>query len=97
MGMGRKKNQEKQREQDLWVASSESASGGASITPGTYFRMLLLDHFEGFDSERGIAWRTADLLSFREFLGYDPEQRDFRHGRWGFCLLMIENHRSGLS
>jgi transposase len=33
--------------------------------------MLLLGYFEGIDSERGIAWRAADSLSFREFLGYD--------------------------
>ena len=104
MGMGRKKDREKQ--QDLWVAASEivttpghvfyerlntvlnaekfdrrieaicrkyykSSSGRPSITPGTYFRMLLLGYFEGIDSERGMAWRAADSLSFRKFLGYD--------------------------
>ena len=104
MGMGRKKDREKQ--QDLWVSASEivttpghefyerlntvlnaekfdqrvevicrkyykSSSGRPSITPGTYFRMLLLGYFEGIDSERGIAWRAADSFSFRKFLGYD--------------------------
>ena len=29
--------------------------------------MLLVCHFEGLDSERGIEWRCADSLSLREF------------------------------
>jgi transposase len=44
--------------------------GRPSIAPGVYFRMLLVGYFEGIDSERGIAWRCADSLSLREFLGY---------------------------
>jgi transposase len=31
--------------------------------------MLLVGFFEGIDSQRGIAWRCADSLSLREFLG----------------------------
>jgi transposase len=42
--------------------------GRDSIPPGVYFRMLLLGYFEGIDSERGIAWRCGDSLSFRAFL-----------------------------
>jgi transposase len=42
--------------------------GRPSIPPGVYFRMLLLGYFEGIDSERGIAWRCGDSLSFRAFL-----------------------------
>jgi len=42
--------------------------GRPSIPPGVYFRMLLLGYFEGIDSERGIAWRCGDSLSFRSFL-----------------------------
>lgn len=44
--------------------------GRPSIPPGVYFRMLLIGYFEGLDSERGIAWRCADSLTLREFLGY---------------------------
>jgi transposase len=44
--------------------------GRPSLEPGKYFRMLLLGYFEGIDSERGIAWRAADSLSVRAFLGY---------------------------
>ena len=43
--------------------------GRASIPPGVYFRMLLVGYFEGIDSQRGIAWRCADSLSLRSFLG----------------------------
>lgn len=60
-----------QRVETLCRKYYKSESGRPSITPGTYFRMLLLGYFEGIDSERGIAWRAADSLSFRKFLGYD--------------------------
>lgn len=44
--------------------------GRRGIPPGVYVRMLLIGYFEGIDSERGIAWRVADSLSLRRFLGY---------------------------
>lgn len=43
--------------------------GRPSLAPGQYFRLLLLGYFEGLDSERGIAWRAADSLGVRAFLG----------------------------
>ena len=43
--------------------------GRPSLAPGIYFRCLLVGFFEGIDSERGIAWRMADSLSLRHFLG----------------------------
>jgi len=43
--------------------------GRPSIPPGVYFRMLLIGYFEGLDSQRGIAWRCADSLGLRRFLG----------------------------
>ena len=43
--------------------------GQPSIPPGVYFRMLLVGYFENIDSQRGIAWRCADSLSLRQFLG----------------------------
>jgi transposase len=43
--------------------------GRPSVAPGVYFRMLLVGYFEGLSSERGIAWRCADSLSLRKFLG----------------------------
>jgi transposase len=129
MGMGRKKDREKQ--EDLWVASSEivttpghefyerlnavlnaekfdqrievicrkyykSSSGRPSITPGTYFRMLLLGYFEGLDSERGIAWRAADSLSYRKFLGYDLREPTPDHSTVSRTrrLYSVETHRA---
>jgi len=48
--------------------------GRPGIAPGVFFRMLLIGYFEGLDSERGIAWRCADSLGLREFLGYTLAQ-----------------------
>ena len=43
--------------------------GRPSLPPGVYFRLMLIGYFEGIDSERGIAWRAADSLALRDFLG----------------------------
>ena len=53
--------------------------GRPSIAPGVYFRCLLLGYFEGIDSERGIAWRAADSLSIREFLGIEVGKQTPEH------------------
>ncbi|MCY4059192.1 MAG: transposase [Gammaproteobacteria bacterium] len=45
-------------------------NGRPGIPPGMYFRMLLIGYLEGIGSERGIAWRCADSISLRDFLGY---------------------------
>jgi transposase len=49
--------------------AQEEKRGQPSIPPGVYVRMLLVGYFEGIDSQRGIAWRCADSLSLRQFLG----------------------------
>ncbi len=61
---------------DRWVEArcrpfyeQEETRGKPSIPPGVYFRMLLVGYFEDIDSQRGIAWRCADSLSLRMFLG----------------------------
>ena len=61
---------------DRWIEdrcrqfyATEEKRGQPSIPPGVYFRMLLVGYFEGIDSQRGIAWRCADSLSLRAFLG----------------------------
>jgi len=51
-----------------------TGKGRPSIPPGVYMRMLMVGYFEGIDSERGIAWRCADSLSLKEFLGYRLEE-----------------------
>ena len=48
--------------------------GRPSLAPGVYFRLQLIGFFEGVDSERGIAWRVADSLSLRGFLGYGLDE-----------------------
>jgi transposase len=40
--------------------------GRPGLAPG---RLLLVGYFEGLDSERAIAWRAADSLTLRDFLG----------------------------
>ena len=47
-----------------------SKKGRPGLAPAVYFRLLLVGYFEGIDSERGIAWRAADSLALRSFLGY---------------------------
>src|SRR4051812_22574217 len=42
-----------------------SALGRPSLSPGRYFRLLLIGYFEGLDSERGIAWRASDSMGIR--------------------------------
>jgi transposase len=53
--------------------------GRPSVPPGVYFRMLMIGYFEGIDSERGIAWRYADSLGLREFLGYSLTEATLDH------------------
>lgn len=45
-------------------------NGRPSLPPGNYFRLLFIGYFEGIVSERGIAWRVADSLGLRHFLGF---------------------------
>ena len=69
--------------------------GRPSLTPGIYFRSLLIGYFEGIDSERGIAWRLADSLALRRFLGigleeYTPDHSTISRTR---RLIDLETHR----
>jgi transposase len=68
--------------------------GRPSIAPGVYFRMLMVGYFEGLDSERGIAWRCADSLSLRSFLGYGLTQKTPDHSTVSRTrrLLDVETH-----
>src|ERR1700674_1334463 len=73
-----------------------SAMGRPSLTPGRYFRMLLLGYFEGIDSERGIAWRGADSLSLRGFLGFSLTEQTPDHSTISRTrrLLPVETHQA---
>jgi transposase len=70
--------------------------GRPGLAPGIYFRMLLIGYFEGLDSERGIAWRTADSLALRNFLGLaitdgSPDHSTVSRTR---RLIDLETHQS---
>jgi transposase len=49
--------------------------GAPSVPPGRYFRMHLVDYFEGIDSGRGLEWRCSDSPSLREFLRLESRAR----------------------
>jgi len=70
--------------------------GRPSLLPGRYFRLLLIGYFEGQDSERGIAWRTADSLSLRAFLGVGLEEATPEHSTISRTrrLIDLETHRA---
>jgi transposase len=53
--------------------------GRPSLAPGIYFRLLLVGYFQGIDSERGIAWRAADSLGLRRFLGIGIDEQTPDH------------------
>ncbi len=68
--------------------------GRPSLAPAIYFRILLVGYFEGIDSERGIAWRVADSLSLKRFLGYSltdktPDHSTISRNR---RLIDVETH-----
>jgi transposase len=130
MAMGTR--QKRERQQDLWIATSDvvetpanafydrlnqildehkfdakvervcqkfykkSAYGRPSMAPGVYFRSLLIGYFEGLDSERGIAWRTADSLSLRKFLGYALDETTPDHSTISRTrrLYWLETHKA---
>jgi transposase len=70
--------------------------GRPSLTPGTYFRLLLIGYFEGIDAERGIAWRTADSLALRGFLGLGLEEAPPDHSTISRTrrLIDLETHHA---
>ncbi len=72
-----------------------SHNGRPSLAPGMYFRLLLLGYFEGIDSERGIAWRAADSLGLRRFLGIGLDESAPDHSTISRTrrLIDVDTHR----
>ncbi len=70
--------------------------GRPSLPPGLYFRALMVGYFEGLDSERGIAWRVADSLAIRDFLGLSLDERAPDHSTLSKTrrLIGIETHQA---
>ena len=68
--------------------------GRPSLTPGIYFRSLLIGYFEGLGAERAIAWRLADSLALRRFVGialdeYTPDHSTISRTR---RLIDLDTH-----
>ena len=70
--------------------------GRPSLAPGGYFRLLLIGYFEGLDSERGIAWRAADSLALRSFLGVGLKEMPPDHSTISRTrrLIDVETHQA---
>jgi len=70
--------------------------GRPGLIPGVYFRLLLIGYFEGLDSERGIAWRTADSLALRSYLGLELTEAPPDHSTISRTrrLIDLETHRA---
>lgn len=68
--------------------------GRPGLPPGVYFRCLMIGYLEGIDSERGIAWRVADSLSLKLFLGYAIDQSTPDHSTLSRTrrLISLEAH-----
>lgn len=68
--------------------------GRPSIPPVVYFKALLVGYFEGIDSERGIAWRVADSMALRSFLGYTLTESTPDHSSLSRTrrLMSVETH-----
>lgn len=68
--------------------------GRPSLTPGRYFRLLLIGYFEGIEGERGIAWRAADSLGLRSFLGVGLDEMPPDHSTISRTrrLIDVETH-----
>src|SRR5580704_1472489 len=73
--------------------------GRPSLAPGVYFRLLLIGYFEGFDSERGIAWRAQDSLALRRFLRVGLEESPPDHSTISRTrrLIDVETHQEVFS
>jgi transposase len=69
--------------------------GRPSLTPGIYFRSLLIGYFEGIGAERGIAWRLADSLALRRFVGIGLDENTADHSTISRTrrLIDVDTHR----
>ena len=70
--------------------------GRPSLMPGIYFRALLIGYFEGIEGERGIAWRVADSLGLRRFLGIGLDETTPDHSTISRTrrLIDLDTHRA---
>ena len=73
--------------------------GRPGLTPGIYFRSLMIGYFEGIESERGIAWRLKDSLSLRCFWGIALDEDTPDHSTISRTrrLIDLETHKQVFS
>src|SRR5450432_1308289 len=73
--------------------------GRPGLTPGIYFRSLMIGYFEGIESERGIAWRLKDSLSLRNFVGIALDEDTPDHSTISRTrrLIDLETHKQVFS
>ena len=74
-------------------------NGRPSVAPGIYFRLLLVGYFQkGSDPERGIAWRAADSIGLRKFLGVGLDEQTPDHSTISRTrrLIDVETHRESI-
>ncbi len=69
--------------------------GRPGLPPGVYCRWLCIGFFEGIDSERGIAWRAADSLTLRDFIGVSLDETPPDHSTISRTrrLMDLDTHR----
>jgi transposase len=74
----------------------DATMGRPSLLPGRYFRLLVIGYFEGLDSERAIAWRTADSFALRQFLDLELPEAPPDHSTISRTrrLIDLETHRA---
>jgi len=82
--------------EDLCRKFYHERMGRPSLAPAVYFRLMMIGYFEGIDSERGMAWRVADSLGLRRFLGYSltdspPDHSTISRNR---RLIDLETHEA---
>jgi len=73
--------------------------GRPGLTPGIYFRSLMIGYFEGIEAELGIAWRLKDSLSLRRFLGIALDEDTPDHSTISRTrrLIDVETHQEVFS
>jgi transposase len=69
--------------------------GRPSLPPGLYFRLMLVGYFEGLGAERAMAWRAADSLAIRSFLGLELDEAAPDHSTISRTrrLIDVETHQ----
>src|SRR5215203_117269 len=82
--------------EDLCRGFYAPVMGRPGLTPGRYFRLLLVGYFEGLDSERGIAWRATDSLALRGSLRVALHEPPPDHSTISRTrrLIDLETHRA---